>query len=109
MLARAADQGQLARWHSIGSNPSDPVPIIHTTHNHTMLTISPVSPSVSQSVWTLKVNPLTGTFKVRWFKTPTQEYTYKTRKRDILALMMAGDRSLGQWVNYHTGARRPRR
>ena len=73
-----------------------------------MLTISPVSPSVSRSVWTLKVNPLTGTFKVRWFKTPTQEYTYKTRKRDILALMMAGDRSLGQWVNYHTGYRRPR-
>ena len=49
-----------------------------------MLTISPVSPSVSRSVWTLKVNPLTGTFKVRWFKTPTQEYTYKTRKRDIV-------------------------
>ena len=76
-------------------------------HRH-MISISPVSPSVSRSVWTLKVNPLTGTFKVRWFKSPTMEYTYKTRKRDILALMMSGDRSLGQWVNYHTGARRPR-
>ena len=35
MLLRAADQGQLAKWHRIGSNPSDPVPIIrsvHTTH-----------------------------------------------------------------------------
>jgi len=46
---------------------------------------------------------------VRWFKGALQEYTYKTRRRDIIALMLAGDRSLGQWVNYHTGARRPRR
>ena len=66
-----------------------------------MLNVSCVSPSVSQSVWTLRVNPLTGTFKVRWFKGATVEYTYKTRKRDILALLVAGDRSLGQWVNYH--------
>ena len=99
----------MPKWHSDPSRMSDPVLILDTQHTNHMLTISPVSPSVSQSVWTLKVNPLTGTFKVRWFKTPTQEYTYKTRKRDILALMMAGDRSLGQWVNYHTGARRPRR
>ena len=60
-----------------------------------MISISPVSPSVSRSVWTLKVNPLTGTFKVRWFKGALQEYTYKTRRRDILPLMLAGDRSLG--------------
>lgn len=66
-----------------------------------MLNVSCVSPSVSRSVWTLRVNPLTGTFKVRWFKGATVEYTYKTRKRDILALLVAGDRSLGQWVNYH--------
>ena len=39
---------------------------------------------------------------------PQRGDTYKTRKRDIVALLMAGDRSLGQWVNYHTGARRPR-
>ena len=43
----------------------------------------------------------TGTCRVRWFKTPSAEYTFKTRKRDILALMLAGDRSLGQWVNCH--------
>jgi|TARA_R100000027_G_scaffold49302_1_gene37873 hypothetical protein len=73
-----------------------------------MLNVSCISPSVSRSVWTLKVNPLTGTFKVRWFKTPSAEYTYKTRRRDVIALLMTGDRSLGQWVNYHTGARRPR-
>ena len=66
-----------------------------------MFNISCISPSVSQSVWTLKVNPFTGTCRVRWFKTPTQEYMFKTRKRDILALMIAGDRSLGQWVNCH--------
>jgi hypothetical protein len=73
-----------------------------------MLNVSCISPSVSRSVWTLKVNPLTGTFKVRWFKTPSVEYTYKTRKRDIVSLLLSGDRSLGQWVNYHTGYRRPR-
>ena len=28
MLARAADQGQLAKWHSITSIPADPVPIM---------------------------------------------------------------------------------
>ena len=72
-----------------------------------MLSINTCSPSVSQSVWTLKVNPLTGTFKVRWFNTPLVEYTYKTRKRDIVALLLSGDRSLGQWVNWHIGARRP--
>ncbi len=66
-----------------------------------MYNISPVSPTISRSVWQLKVNPFTGTCKVRWFKTPAAEYTFTTRKRDILALMMAGDRSLGQWVNCH--------
>ena len=81
----------------------------YTQRHLSMISISPISPSVSRSVWTLKVNPLTGTFKVRWFKGALQEYTYKTRRRDIIALMLAGDRSLGQWVNYHTGARRPRR
>ena len=60
-----------------------------------MISISPISPSVSRSVWTLKVNPLTGTFKVRWFKTPSAEYTYKTRKRDIVSLLLSGDRSSG--------------
>ena len=68
---------------------------------HIMISISPISPSVSQSVWTLKVNPFTGSCRVRWFKGCLTEYTFKTRKRDILALMMAGDRSLGQWVNWH--------
>ena len=66
-----------------------------------MFNISSISPSISRSVWTLKVNPFTGTCRVRWFKTPSAEYTFKTRKRDILALMLAGDRSLGQWVNCH--------
>ena len=39
MLIRAADQGQLAKWHSIGSNPSDPVPImtsVQTNHTNSM-------------------------------------------------------------------------
>ena len=79
-----------------------------SVHTNDMLSVNCISPSFSRSVWTLKVNPLTGTFKVRWFKTPSVEYTYKTRKRDIVSLLLSGDRSLGQWVNYHTGARRPR-
>ena len=39
MLARAADQGQLAKCHSIGSIPSDPVPImtsVQTNHTNSM-------------------------------------------------------------------------
>ena len=59
----------------------------------------------STSVWTLKVNPFTGTCRVRWFKGCLTEYTFLTRKRDILALLIAGDRSLGQWVNCHMGPR----
>ena len=74
-----------------------------------MISLPPVPPGVPPSVWTLKATPLTGPFKVRGFKGAPQEYPYKPRRRDILALMLAGDRSLGQWVNYHTGAHRPRR
>ena len=57
--------------------------------------------NTSTSVWTLKVNPLTGTCKVRWFKGCLTEYTFKVSKRAILALLIAHDRSLGQWVNWH--------
>ena len=39
MLLRAADQGQLAKWHSITSIPADPVPImtsVQTNRFHSM-------------------------------------------------------------------------
>ena len=61
----------------------------------------PVSCLSSRSVWTLKVNPFTGTAKVRWFNGPLTEYRYKCSKRAILALLIAHDRSLGQWINWH--------
>ena len=70
----------------------------HQPHNPIMLNIDC---NASTSVWTLKVNPLTGSVAVRWFKGCLTEYTFKARKRDILALLIAGDRSIGQWVNYH--------
>jgi hypothetical protein len=55
----------------------------------------------SQSIWTLKVNPLTGKVLVRWFSSPLTEYTMKASRRAILALLVSGDRSLGQWVNHN--------
>ena len=53
------------------------------------------------SVWTLKVNPITGKVLVRWFNTPLTEYTHKASRRAILALLVSPDRSLGQWVNHN--------
>ena len=61
----------------------------------------PINCYSSQSVWTLEVNPLTGTVAVRWFNTPLKEYTMKASRRAILALLVSGDRSLGQWVNHN--------
>lgn len=61
----------------------------------------PVACWTSRSIWTMAVNPFMGTVKVRWFKTPTAVYEYKCSKRAILALLIAHDRSLGQWVNWH--------
>ena len=77
--------------------------MVQYTQQH--LSMINVNCNDSTSVWTLKVNPFTGTCKVRWFKGCLTEYTFLTRKRDILALLIAGDRSLGQWVNCHMGPR----
>ena len=55
----------------------------------------------SQSIWTLKVNPLTGKVLVRWFSPPLTEYTMKASRRAIIALLVGGDRSLGQWINHN--------
>lgn len=67
-----------------------------------MFNINLTKGSVSQSVWTLKVNPLTGTAKVRWFASPLTEYRHTgVSRRAILGLMIGRDRSYGQWVNYN--------
>ena len=55
----------------------------------------------SASIWTLKVNPLTGSVGVRWFNSPLTEYKHKASRRAILSLLLSGDRSLGQWVNHN--------
>ena len=58
--------------------------------------------SISQSVWTLKVNPITGTARVRWFASPLTEYRHTgVSRRAILGLLIGGDRSYGQWVNHN--------
>ena len=67
-----------------------------------MFNINLTKGSVSQSVWTLKVNPFTGTAKVRWFASPLTEYRHTgVSRRAILGLMIGRDRSYGQWVNYN--------
>ena len=66
-----------------------------------MIPVSLTADGISRSVWTLKVNPFTGTVRVRWFKSPLTEYQYKCSKRAIVALLIAGDRSYGQWVNWN--------
>jgi hypothetical protein len=66
-----------------------------------MIPVSLTADGISRSVWTLKVNPFTGKVRVRWFKSPLTEYQYKCSKRAIVALLIAGDRSYGQWVNWH--------
>ena len=67
-----------------------------------MFNINLTKGSVSQSVWTLKVNPFTGTAKVRWFASPLTEYRHTgVSRRAILGLMIGRDRSYGQWVNHN--------
>ena len=66
-----------------------------------MINVNLTANGVSRSIWTMKVNPLTGKVRVRWFKSPLTEYQYKCSKRAIVALLIAGDRSYGQWVNWH--------
>ena len=60
-----------------------------------------VNCNCSSSIWTLKVNPLTGKVLVRWFSSPLRQYTMKASRRAIIALLVSDDRSLGQWVNHN--------
>ena len=48
------------------------------THSHYMLNLNC---NDSASIWTLKVSPLRGKIAVRWFNTPTREYTFKNISR----------------------------
>ena len=63
----------------------------------------PINCNNSQSVWTLRLNPITGTARVRWFSGPLAEYrhTHVSRLEILKLLWFSGDTSLGQWVNRH--------
>lgn len=61
-----------------------------------------ISTKESSSVHSLKVNPITGTARVKWEKATNCEYRCtRVSRRKILALMLDHDRSLGRWVNRH--------
>ena len=66
----------------------------------------PINCNDSASVWTLRLNPITGTARVRWFDTPTCLYRYKASRREMLKMIwFSGNKSKGQWVNRHCTAR----
>ena len=73
----------------------------YTQRHLSMINVNLTGNGISKSIWTLKVNPFTGKVLVRWFKSPISEYEYTCSKRAILALLINGDRSYGQWVNWH--------
>ena len=63
----------------------------------------PINCNDSQSVWTLRLNPITGTARVRWFSTPLTEYRHTgVSRRAILGMLWySGNTSKGGWVNRH--------
>jgi len=63
----------------------------------------PINCNDSRSVWTLRLNPITGTARVRWFNSPLTEYrhTYVNRWEILKMLWYSGNTSKGQWVNQH--------
>jgi len=63
----------------------------------------PINCKASTSVWTLRLNPITGTARVRWFSTPLTEYkhTYVSRRAILSLLWDSEGVSIGQWINRH--------
>ena len=63
----------------------------------------PINCNDSRSVWTLKLNPFTGTARVRWFNAPLTEYRHTgVSRRAILGMLWySGNTSKGGWVNSH--------
>jgi fermentation-respiration switch protein FrsA (DUF1100 family) len=63
----------------------------------------PINCNNSQSVWTLRLNPITGTARVRWFKGPLAEYrhTHVSRRAILGLLWYSGNTSMGHWINRH--------
>ena len=63
----------------------------------------PINCNNSRSVWTLRLNPITGTARVRWFSGPLTEYrhTHVSRRAILGLLWYSGNTSLGHWINRH--------
>ena len=60
----------------------------------------PIDCSKSTAVYTLKLNPLTGSVRVRFHSTWATQYKLKASRRAMLPLLWySGDKSIGQWVN----------
>ncbi len=61
----------------------------------------PISTADSTAIDTLSVNPITGSVRVRFHKTPARLYRLRASRLEILLLLLDSDLSLGRWVNLH--------
>ena len=66
----------------------------------------PINCNDSAAVWSLRLNPITGTARVRWSESPRRQYRYKASRREMLKMIwFSGNQSKGQWVNRHCTVR----
>ena len=61
----------------------------------------PINTCNSDAIDTLIANPITGSVRVRFHKTPARLYRLKASRLEILMLLLDSDLSLGRWVNLH--------
>jgi hypothetical protein len=60
-----------------------------------------ISTADSTAIDTLIANPITGSVRVRFHKTPARLYRLRASRLEILLLLLDSDLSLGRWVNLH--------
>ena len=61
----------------------------------------PINTSNSEAIDTLIANPITGSVRVRFHKTPARIYRLQASRLEILMLLLDSNLSLGRWVNLH--------
>lgn len=62
----------------------------------------PVNTANSEAIDTLIANPITGSVRVRFHKTPARIYRLQASRLEILMLLLDSNGvSLGRWVNLH--------
>ena len=62
----------------------------------------PINCSKSTAVYTLSLNPFTGSVRVRFHNTWATQYNLKASRRAMLPLLWySGDKSIGEWVNHN--------